>query len=157
MYGRLVLRLLLVPFALASCSKSTEDPAPSQPAAAASKSVLQGKARADAEERARAEALQKKADEEATRLVLADEAEAKARAADQNATPFHGKTAAQLKAAARRECRIGKCAPDVLDQIFEAARPEESESVRCVVRFEEDSWSCRQGINPALCNPPPCQ
>jgi hypothetical protein len=152
-----VFRMLLVPLTLAACSKSGDEPS-APPAPAASEVAAQEKARAETEARKRAEAERKKADEEATRVALADEAEAeaKARAADQNAQPFHGRTAAQLKEAARHECRAGRCDTDVLDQIFEAARPQDSESVRCVVRFEEDSWMCRQGINPALCNPPPC-
>jgi hypothetical protein len=154
--GRFALHLVLASLALASCSKSSEDGAPSQAAAAAIKSTLRAKARADVEERKR---VTRTADEEAIRFALADEAEleAKARMADQNTNAFRGRTVEQLKQSARRECRVGKCEADVLGRIFEAARPEDSETVRCVVRFEEDSWSCRQGINPALCDPPACR
>ncbi len=69
--------------------------------------------------------------------ALADEAEAeaKAKANDEKASPFHGKTGAQPKEAVRHECRVRKCDSDVLDQILEAAPPEASESVRSVVRL----------------------
>jgi type IV pilus biogenesis protein CpaD/CtpE len=159
MHGHRDLGLLVfVSLALAGCSKASTDEAPSQPPVAASEMPLQAEMRAEKAEHERIEEERMKADEKATLLALADEvdAEAKARLADQNASPFRGKTGAQLKAAARRECRVGKCDTDVLDHIFESARPEDSESVRCVVRFEEDSWSCRTGENPALCDPPAC-
>jgi hypothetical protein len=81
----------------------------------------------------------------------------KALAAAASAEPFRGKNAAQLKAAAERECRVRSSSPEVLDQIFEAAIPADSEYVRCVVRFEEDSWACRTGENTALCDPKPCR
>jgi hypothetical protein len=160
MHGQRDLGLLVfVSLACAACSKASNDTQPRQPALEASETALQVQTRADKEERARTEEQRRKVDEKATLLALADEADAqaKARLADQNASPFRGRTAAQLKAAARRECRVGKCDTNVLDQIFESARPEDSESVRCVVRFEEDSWSCRTGENPALCDPPPCR
>jgi hypothetical protein len=84
---------LLIALTLDGCSKPTEDRAPPEPTAAASEAALQERPRAEVEDRKRAEALQKKADKEATRLALADEAEAeaKARTADQHEQPFRGK------------------------------------------------------------------
>jgi hypothetical protein len=147
--------LLLVVVGLVACGKASTSEAPA-PAPAASEAALRQKAREELEERKHADEQRKKEEEQATMRILADEAEAAAKAREADLARFRGKSAAQLKAAARRECRGGKCDPDVLSEIVEAARPEDTDDVRCVARFEEDSWSCRQGINEALCNPPPC-
>jgi hypothetical protein len=151
---RILLPLLVL--GLLACEKpgSDDSPAPS-PAVAASESAARQKAREELEARKREEERQRKEEEQTTMRLLADEAEAAAKARESDRR-FHGMNAAQLKAAARRECRAAKCNPDVLSEIVESARPEDTESVRCVARFEEDSWQCRQGINPALCDPPPC-
>ena len=153
---------LLTLVILVSCKAGySDDPAPAtDPTALASAAAAASEAaRARAEDAAAqvAKERQHREEEKATMAALADDADAETRARRADAlSPFRGKSASQLKAAARHECRVGKCNPDVLSQIFEAASAQDSESVRCVVRFEEDSWSCRTGENPALCDPPAC-
>jgi hypothetical protein len=156
MSGRSLLLLLVV---FVSCKTGySDDPAPApDPAALAAASAA---ARAAAEDAAAALAKERqhREEEKATMVALADEAdaEAKARQADALKAPsFRGKSTAQLKDAARRECRVNKCNPDVLSEIFDAAT-QDRESLRCVMQFEEDSFLCRTGQNPALCDPPAC-
>ena len=96
-------------------------------------------------------ALSEKVDAELANVVM------KAIAATNSAELFRGKSAAQLKAAAERECRTGPCSTEVLDKIYGAASHADSDYVRCIVRFEEDSWACRTGENPSLCDPKPCR
>jgi hypothetical protein len=147
---------LLLVAGMAACGKPSSGEAPAAPAATASEAALRQKAREELEERKVAEEQRKKEDEQATMRILAGEAEAAAKAREADLARFRGKSAAQLKAAARSECRGGACSADVLGQIVEAARPEDADAVRCVARFEEDSWLCRKGINPGVCNPAPC-
>jgi hypothetical protein len=146
---------LLVVVVSCKAASDAQDP-PAEPAVAA----VSDAARARAEDAAAqlAKGRQHREEEKATMAALADEddAEARARQADALKAPsFRGKSTAQLKADARHECRVGKCNPDVLSEIFEAAT-QDRESVRCVVEFEEDSFLCRTGANPALCDPPAC-
>jgi hypothetical protein len=126
---------------------------------AAATAAASAAARARAEDAAAqlAKDRQHREEEKATMAALADEADAEARARQADAlSPFRGKSTAQLKAATRYECRVKKCSPEVLDQIFGSVSDQDKESLRCVQQFEEDSFMCRTGENPALCDPPAC-